>query len=418
MMTLTYEHTKIGCKLNFFLDAVNCTFIGLLYTTLQAQFDLDITQLAFFSTVSWAVMAVLIPAASLLTSKIGFRTASIITQLANILALFGMAVLPYVMNPYIALVLVNGLIGFGNGMIEATNNAIFESLPLKNKDAEMNKLHSTFSFGQVIVILLSTVFFVTFGTEQWKYLAIAYGCVAIVNLFIFSKAPFGPIVEETERTPLGSILKSQIFIILVIVLICNGPIEMCMTNWTSLFAEQGLHVSKTVGDLLGPCLYAAGMGLSRLFYGFKGTEINLEKAMKICGFISAASYFVVVFAPWPLVSLIACGVVGLSTGILCPGCTCILSKTFPKGGVSMFGLLIMFQFFGNALTSNMIGNVVTSVQNSVPAICLKMFPVTDPYELGLRTALFFVACMALVMAIFIMLAERYIKSHNISQENR
>lgn len=417
-MTLTYEHTKIGCKLNLFLDAVNCTFIGLLYTTLQTQFDLDITQLAFFSTVSWAVMAVLIPVASLLTSKIGFRVASIVTQLANILSLFGLAILPYIVNPYIALVLVNGLIGFGNGMIEATNNAIFESLPLKNKDAELSKLHSTFSFGQVIVILLSTVFFKVIGTEQWKYLAIIYGCVAIVNLFIFSKAPFGSIIEETERTPLGSILKSKIFIILVIVLVCNGPVEMCMANWTSLFAEKGLHVSKTVGDLLGPCLYAAGMGLSRLFYGFKGESINLEKAMKICGFISAASYFIVVFAPWPLLSLIACGVVGLSTGILCPGCTCILSKTFPKGGVSMFGLLILFQFFGNALTSNMIGNVVTSVQNNGLSAFANIFPATDPYELGLRAALFFVACLALIMAIFIVFAERYIKKNNISQENR
>lgn len=415
-MKLTYKHTRIGCYINFFSDAVDNVFLGLLFTTFVTEFDIGIIKLAAISSIVFGVQAVLIPVASLLTGRIGFRRMAVAMQVLNFIGVAGLGVFPYIMpSPFIGLVMASIIFALGNGICEAINNPIFESLPLENKDAEMNRLHSVFSFGQVIVILVSTLYFVTIGKEHWRYLAILFGLVALFNMFIFLKAPFGEVVEEKERTPLGKIISQKLFIILVIILICNGPVEMCMANWTSLFAEQGLHVSKTVGDLLGPCLFAVGMGISRLLYGIKGARINLEKAMVYCGFVCFAGYAVVVFSPIPLISLIGCGIVGISTGIICPGCVCILAKSFPKGGIPMFGIMILFQYLGNTVTNSMIGRVTTYVEHTVPAICLKMFPVTDPYELGLRTALFFVTILAFIMFIFIWAAYKYIVKHEISR---
>jgi Major Facilitator Superfamily. len=395
------------------MDAVDNVFLGLLFSTLALEFNMDIVKLAALSTVVFGVQAVLIPMASLLTGKIGFRKMAVTMQITNLIGVSGLGIFPYIMDPFKGLVTACIFFAVGNGICEAINNPIFESLPLQNKDAEMNRLHSVFSFGQVIVVLVSTLFFVTVGREHWQYLAILFGLVSLVNLLIFIKAPFGTLVEESNRMPLRKVITQKLFIILVLILIFNGPVEMCMANWTSLFAEQGLHVSKTVGDLLGPCLFAVGMGISRLFYGLKGANINLERAMVYCGFFCFVGYMIVVFSPIPLISLIACGLVGISTGIICPGCVCILSKSFPRGGIPMFGIMIFVQYLGNTLTNSMIGRVTEYVQNTVPSICLKMFPVTDPYELGMRTALFFVALMAFFMFVFIWAAYRYIKAHNI-----
>lgn len=415
-MKLTYKHTRIGCYINFFSDAVDNVLLGLLFTTLAAEFDIGIVRLAAISSIVFGVQAVLIPVASLMTNKIGFRKMAVAMQLFNFIGVAGLGVFPYIFpSPFIGLSIAAVFFATGNSICEAINNPMFEALPLENKDAEMNRLHSVFSFGQVIVILVSTLFFVTIGREHWQYLAILFALVSLVNLFIFLKAPLGELVEETNRTPLGKIISQKLFIILIIILICNGPVEMCMANWTSLFAEQGLHVSKTVGDLLGPCLFAVGMGISRLFYGVKGAKINLEKAMIYCGFVCFLGYVVVVFSPIPLLSLIGCGIVGIATGIICPGCVCILAKSFPTGGIPMFGVMILFQYLGNTVTNNMIGNVTAYVEKNVPAICLRMFPVTDPYELGLRTALFFVTILAFIMFVFIWVAYRYIVKHNISR---
>jgi len=416
-MKLTYTHTRIGCYINFFLDAVVNVYLGLCFVTWIDEFGVDIVDLAKMSCIIFGVQAVLIPVAAIITGKIGFRRAAVIMQIFYCIGISGLGIFPYVMpTPFSGLVTAAVIFALGNGICEAINPPIIESLPLKNKDKQMRCLHSSFSIGQIIVILVSTLFFITVGRDHWQILAIIFGMIALCNMVIFLKAPFGKLVEEKDRTPLKQIIGKKMFLILVVMIICTGPIEFCMANWTSLFAEQALHVSKTVGDLLGPCLFAVGMASSRLFFGLKGANIDMDKFMMYSCLGCCLSFPVVAFSPVPLLCLIACGLVGLTTGIVCPGCICDLSKSFPKGGVPMFGAMMLFQYLGGSAEEYMVGSVTNYVQIHVPQICLDMFPVTDPYELGLRTALFFVSWVATLMFIFSCLSYRYIKKHGIRRQ--
>lgn len=415
-MKLTYKHTRIACYINFLTDAVNNIFLGLLFTTFSAEFGIDITRLAVITSVVFGVQAVVIPLASMLTCTLGFRKMAVTMQILNFIGVAGIAVFPYVFpSSFMGLIAAAFIYSIGNGICEGTNNAMFESLPSDNKDAEMNRLHSVFSWGQVLVVLTSTIFFNLIGRERWQILAILFAIIPLCNLFLFLKVPFGVLCEESERTPLLKIISQKLFIFLMIIMLCNGPVEMCMAQWTSLFAEAGLHVSKTVGDLLGPCLFAIGMGISRIFFGIKGGSMKIEKTMVGCGLGCFLSYMIIVFASNPLISLMGCGLVGLSTGIICPGVICILSKNFPTGGVPMFGALTLFQYLGNAVTNNMIGKMTTYVEMNVPAIAVKMFPVTDSFELGLRSSLFIVGLMAFVMFVFISIVYKYTEKHGLSR---
>ena len=112
-----------------------------------------------------------------------------------------------------------------------------------------------------------------------------------------------------------------------------------MSQWSSLFAETGLHVPKVMGDLLGPCLFAALMGLGRLLFGLKGQNLNLPNVLLLSGILCMACYFVTVFSPSPILSLLACAVCGLSVSLMWPGTLSMTAARFPAGGTAMFGVM-------------------------------------------------------------------------------
>lgn len=121
-----------------------------------------------------------------------------------------------------------------------------------------------------------------------------------------------------------------------------------MSQWASLFAESGLKVSKTLGDLLGPCTFAALMGLSRVFYGKCGSRINLQKFILGSSVLCVCSYLVAIFSPNPIVALLGCAFTGLSVGIMWPGSFSIAAKECPQGGTAMFAFLALAGDIGAA----------------------------------------------------------------------
>ena len=153
------------------------------------------------------------------------------------------------------------------------------------------------------------------------------------------KVPLRALVEEDEQTPLRRLFSANIFWVLFLLMVSAGAAEQAMTQWSSLFAELGLGVSKTMGDLLGPCDFAILIGLSRTYFGTRDSKLNLRKALMLSSVLIVASYLLVVFSPIPLLSLIGCSLVGLSVGIFWPGTLSLSMKTYPSGGTAMYAVL-------------------------------------------------------------------------------
>lgn len=398
-MKLTFTHTRIACYLTFFNSAVSATLMGLLLTTLQSNYGLTLNEegnlMAFYST----ILIVLIPVATAISGKVGFRIATVSSQIFSLLGFLSLGILPNVTdNTFTAIMIAISFYALGLALAEANINCIIESLPSKRKDTELSLLHSVFSWAQLLVILITTGFFLLFSREKWFLLPVLFALVPFVNFFLFLRAPFQPPVEESERTPLKQIVTTGFFILILIIIFCDGAIELCMPQWASVFAENALGISKTTGDILGPGLFTLGMAISRIWYGFKGQNIKIEKAMFICAAGSALSYMFVVLATVPILSLLGCGILGLCVGILAPGTFTIASNRFPKGGVYVFGTISSFMYIGTALSTKLIGTVITSVENSQAAVLAGIIPATSGFDLGIRTSFLLVGVMAVIMA--------------------
>ena len=203
-------------------------------------------------------------------------------------------------------------------------------------------LHSFYCWGHAGVVLISTLFFYTAGIENWKILAVIWALIPIANAFAFTKVPIAPLMEEGETgLRLKKLFKIKVFWVLLIMMICAGASEQAVSQWASTFAEKGLGISKTAGDLAGPMAFAVLMGTSRLFYGKYGDRIHLEKFMSYSSCLCILSYLGISLIPVPLLSLAACAVCGMSVGIMWPGTFSKASAALPRGGTAMFAFLAL-----------------------------------------------------------------------------
>jgi fucose permease len=225
----------------------------------------------------------------------------------------------------------------------------------------MSLLHSFYCWGAAGVILGSTIFFSIFGTSCWKILTLIWAIVPLLNTLNFLSCPIERLVEEGKEMRIGQLLRLPMFMLMIVLMICVGASEATMTQWASAFTESALGVSKTVGDLIGPCLFAVFMGLSRVFYGKKSEKLDLTKVMLWCGMLCVLCYLLAALSPISIISLIGCALCGLSVGIMWPGTISISSQKCPRGGTAMFAFLALAGDLGAAAGPTMVGSIADAV---------------------------------------------------------
>lgn len=355
-MKLTYKATFRAACTGYIVQAIVNNLAPLLFIAFQDGFGLTRLQITSIITVNFLLQLLVDLAAVGFIDRIGYRAAAVLSMVTSGAGLVGMGVLPFVTpEPYTGLMISVFLCALGGGLLEVIISPIVEALPGECKSGSMALLHASYCWGCVLVILLSTGYFVLFGVENWRWLPIVWAAVPAVNLIFFTLVPMRPLLAEDELpTPLRSLLKNRLFWVIFVLMVCAGASEQGMSQWASLFAETGLNVSKTVGDLLGPCLFAILMGAGRTFFG-KDRGIPLTVAIGGSAVLCIVSYLAAVFSPWPFVSLLACGVCGLSVAIFWPGTFSLAAETFPRGGTAMFAILALGGDLGCSFGPSVVG---------------------------------------------------------------
>lgn len=355
-MQLQYKHTRNACYLGYITQAIVNNLAPLLFVTFQKQFSISLDKIGLLISVNFAMQMLIDALAAKFVDKIGYRTCIVGAHIFCTVGLAGMGIFPFVFpSAYaglIAAVLINAV---GGGLIEVLVSPIVESLPGDEKASAMSLLHSFYCWGHVSVVLLSTVFFVRVGTEHWTILSALWAIVPLFNTFLFLNVPLNTIHSEEASLPIRKLFSMKLFWVFLLLMICAGASEQAMSQWTSLFAESGLQVSKTMGDLLGPCAFAVLMGVSRAFYGKFGAKLNLKRFIAGSGVLCIASYLLAAFSPMPLLSLVGCALCGLSVGILWPGTFSLSSAYCPQGGTALFALLALGGDVGCAAGPGLVG---------------------------------------------------------------
>lgn len=404
---MNYKHTKYASYIGYITQAIVNNLAPLLFVTFQEEFQISLANISLLIVINFGTQILTDILAARYIDRIGYRTGAVLAHVFSFVGLMTMGVLPYLLpSPYIGLVLATVLNAIGGGLIEVLISPIIESLPGDEKEASMSLLHSFYCWGQVSVVLLSTLFFVVIGTKHWFYLPAIWSIIPMMNAFLFSKVPLCKLVEEEDVIPMKKLMKARIFWVFILLMVCAGASELAMSQWASMFAEKGLHVSKTMGDLLGPCAFAILMGISRVFYGIKGTKINLKHALLISGGLCITSYMVTVFSKSPVLSLIGCALTGLSVGLMWPGVFSLTAKYFKNGGTAMFAYLALAGDIGCVSGPSLVGLISSRVSTKDATIFHRIFHNLGPSEIGLKSGLMLAILFPMALCILLFFLHR------------
>lgn len=360
-MKADYKKTVNACFIAYIVQAVVNNFVPLLFLTFQSQYGIPLSKITFLITFNFSIQLVIDLLAAKFVDKIGYRASALSAHASAALGLCMLAFLPELTkDPFIGILISVVIYAVGGGLLEVIVSPIVEACPTDNKEAAMSLLHSFYCWGHVGVVLLSTLFFRFVGIGHWKILACLWALVPLLNMLAFFKVPIAPIIEEGgQGLSFKELLKNKVFWLLMLLMLCAGSCEQAVSQWASAFAEAGLGISKTAGDLAGPMFFAIMMGLSRAFYGKYGDKLDLVRFMKISGVLCLCSYLLISLSPVPVPSLVGCGLCGLSVGILWPGTFSLGSAGIKGGGTMMFAFFALAGDVGCSVGPTYVGTVTS-----------------------------------------------------------
>lgn len=365
-MAQNYRKTVIACYLGFVTQAITANFAPLLFLTFHNNYSIPLGKIALISSVFFVTQLIVDVLCAKFADKIGYRRCVVGSQLMSAVGLIGLAFLPELLpNPFMGIIISTVIYAVGSGLTEVLVSPIVEACPFEHKEAAMSLLHSFYCWGSVGVILISTLFFAVFGIENRKWLSCAWALIPFINMFNFSSCPIEHPVEDGEGMGIKGLLKVPLFWLAIVLMICAGASELSMAQWASAFAESALGLSKSVGDIAGPCLFAVTMGISRTIYGKYGNKLDLMKFMIGSGCLCLVCYVTASTASIPMLGLLGCIMCGFSVGIMWPGAISICSAKIPSGGTAMFALLAMAGDMGGALGPWIVGNITQSAGDNM-----------------------------------------------------
>ena len=364
---ITYKHTVYACFVGYITQAIVNNFAPLLFLTFVSSYGVPLSKITLLVTFNFGFQLFIDAVSPRFIDKIGYRFSMILAHVFSAAGLVMLTILPELFeDAFVGLLLAVLIYAIGGGLLEVLVSPVVEACPTDNKEATMSLLHSFYCWGHVGVVLLSTIYFAVFGIENWKYLACFWALVPALNCISFTKVPIATLIEEGETgLSLKELFRNKVFWLFMIMMVSAGASEQAVSQWASAFAEAGLGVDKTIGDLAGPMLFAVCMGISRAIYGKYGDRIKLEYYMLFSGVLCILSYLMISLSPWPMLSFIGCAICGFSVGIMWPGTFSMSAAGIKNGGTLMFALFALAGDVGCSAGPTLVGMVSSAANNNL-----------------------------------------------------
>ena len=312
-----YDKTITACFVGYIVQAIVNNFTPLLFLFFQRSYHIPLSQITLLVTFNFGIQLLIDLLSVGFIDKIGYRASMVIAHVLAAAGLIFLTILPEILPaPFIGIIIAVMIYAIGGGLLEVLVSPVVEACPSDNKEKAMSMLHSFYCWGHAGVVLISTLFFHVAGIENWRVLAIIWALIPIGNAVAFTKVPIASLIEDGESgLQLKELFRIKVFWILLIMMVCAGASEQAVSQWASTFAEKGLGISKTAGDLAGPMAFAVLMGTSRWFYGKYGEHIQLERFMIYSSCLCILSYLGISLIPVPQFSLIAFQSGSVNTGV-------------------------------------------------------------------------------------------------------
>ncbi len=373
-----YQHTINASYVGYITQAIVNNFTPLLFLTFHKIYGIPLGQIGLLISLNFGTQLLVDFLSAKYVDRIGYRISVVAAHIFAGAGLIGLGALPELLpKPYLGICVAVMLYAVGGGLIEVMISPIVEACPTEGKAAAMSLLHSFYCWGSVLVVLVSTILFSVLGMDAWRLIACLWAVIPLLNAFYFSKVPIAHLVEDGESMTIRELLRTKLFWIFALLMVCSGASELSMSQWASTFAESALHVSKAAGDLAGPCFFAVLMGTARVFHARYAEKLELSRYLGLCSVICIASYLIAALSPAAALSLLGCGICGFSVGAMWPGTFSLAAEKCPRGGTAMFALFALAGDMGCSSGPAVVGFVSAAFHDNLKAGLLAaiVFPV-------------------------------------------
>lgn len=379
-----FKHTIAASYIGYITQAIVNNFAPLLFLTFHNVYEIPLEQIGLLVTINFGTQLLVDLVSAKFADRIGYRPLVVAAHIFAAAGLIGLGFLPELLpTPYIGLCIAVVLYAIGGGLTEVLISPIVEACPTDGKSAAMSLLHSFYCWGTVLVVVVSTVLFSVLGIDSWKLIGCMWAIIPILNAIYFTQVPLASLVAEGEGMSIRALLRSNTFWFLALLMVCAGSSELAMSQWASAFAESSLKISKSMGDLAGPCFFAILMGLGRVFHAKFGEKLDLTRYLSVCAALCVFSYLLATLAPVAILSLLGCGLCGIAVAAMWPGTYSLAAVKCPKGGTAMFALLALAGDTGASAGPSLVGFVSGALN--------------DNLKLGILTAIIFPVCMLVAL---------------------
>lgn len=373
-----FRHTIAASYIGYITQAIVNNFAPLLFVTFHRTYGISLSRIGLLVTVNFVTQILVDLFSAKFTDRIGYRPNAVLAHIFAAVGLILLGILPELTSdPYLGISIAVVIYAVGGGLTEVIISPIVEACPTDKKGAAMSLLHSFYCWGSVLVVLVSTLLFRLLGLDSWRIISAMWAVIPACNAIYFCFVPINSLADEGRGMSITGLLKEKVFWVLALLMLCSGASELAMSQWASALAETGLHVSKTAGDLAGPCFFAILMGSGRVLHAHVAERFSLTGYLRACACLCIVSYLIVTFSPLPAISLAACGVCGLSVAAMWPGTFSISSKVCPQGGTTIFALLALAGDIGCSAGPTTVGFVSSALQDNLKLGLLSaiIFPV-------------------------------------------
>lgn len=386
--TLSYRSTVSACYTANFIGALVINLVPVLFIPLKMLYGLSYTQFGILLAVNYVTQVLTDILFSWPVDRYGCRPFAILAPVLTIAGYLVFALSPlFLEDPYPGFLAGTVLFSATGGLLELMLNIIINGIPGEQKNTLLSVLHSFYAWGQLTVVLLTTLALWLFGNHNWQWIVAAWAILPLINIIQFVTCRMPPRIPEEKRQGASVLMRQGDFYLLIALIALGGMAEVSMPMWSSAFLERAVKLPKVVGDTLGMCMGAVMLGTGRLLYGLYGEKKDVSVFMGLGAACAVGLYLLAGCSGNPLLALIGCALCCLATSLLWPGSVVLAGKRFPLAGAWLYAMLAAGGDLGAAAGPYCLG-VLSDHAASLPLLS-EIFQKTalTAEEFGLRCAL-------------------------------
>ena len=286
---------------------------------------------------------------------------------------------------YVGLLIGTVIFSAASGFNEVLISPVIAAIPSDDPDREMSKLHSVYAWGVVLVIVVSTLFLVLAGSENWPWLALLFTSLPLLSAVLFAGSTIPQMDTPKQTSAAFRLLAKKEVWLCVFAIFLGGAAECTMGQWSSGYLEQTFRIPKVWGDLLGVALFSVALGLGRSLYAARGKNIGRTLTLGVMG--TTVCYLIVAVSGIPWLGLVACVLTGFCVSMCWPGNLMVASRRFADSGVFIYALMAAGGDLGASVGPQLVGIVTDAVMAAPGAQSLAATLAITPEQLGMRAGM-------------------------------